>query len=140
MAVTPSELFDLALVRHRQPWNWSLHCASMVLFCLTLLAHSYLLLASSMILFGTGFFSLNLGDPPQNRWFGFVAACVEWEKNWVAAPWNWVKWSRLLFVVCLAGAIAWVLWTRELAGIGLLVGFAALVRVVKENKDNGVDL
>lgn len=138
MTVTPSELFDLALARHRQPWNWSLHFAALVLFCLMLLGHSYLLLASSLILLGTGFFSLNLDEPPKNRWFNFVAAGVIWEKNWVAAPWNWVKWSRLLFVSCISGVSIWALWTCELATLGLLVGFAVLARVVKENMANGI--
>ena len=139
MTVIPSELFDLALVRHRQPWNWSLHCAALVLFCLTLLAHSYLLLAASLILLGTGFLALDLDRPPGNRWFGLVDSMVEWEKNWAAAPWGWYKRARLLFTVCLTVAVIWALWTCELAALGLLMGFAALAWVVRDNRKNNAD-
>lgn len=136
MSVTPSQLFDLALFRHRQPWNWSLHFAALVLFCLTLLGHSYLLLAASLILLGAGFFDLKLGDPPGNLWFGFVKRGVEREKNWASLPWNWAKWLWLLITLCLALAVIWVLWTRELAGLGLLAGFGALAWAAGQNRAN----
>lgn len=139
MAVTPSSLFGLAVSRHRQPWNWSLHCAGLSLFALALFTHGYLVLAASLILLGTGFFELDLGAPPENLWFRFVHRGVEWERNWSAAPWNRGKWWRLLMAVVLAGVTAWALWVRELATLMLLVGFAVLIRVRQRNRDAGID-
>ena len=139
MVVTPSSLFALALARHRLPWNWSLHLAAQVLFGLTLLAHSYLLLAATLILFGTGLLELDLPEPPDHWWFRFVHRGVEWEKNWAAAPWNRVKWTRLLLTVLLCGVAVWALWVRELATLMLLAGFAALVRVMLQNRESGID-
>jgi len=139
MVVTPSSLFALALSRHRLPWNWSLHFGALVLFGLALLAHSYLLLAAACILLGAGFFELALGEPPDNRWFRFARRGVEWEKNWAAAPWNRVKWARLVFAVLLAGAVVWALWARELAALTLLAGFAVLAWVVRQNREKGID-
>jgi hypothetical protein len=139
MIVTPSSLFALAVSRHRQPWNWSLHFAALVLFGLTLFSHSYLMLAASLILLGVGFFELRLDGPPENRWFRFVSRGVEWEKNWSAAPWNRVKWSRLVFTVLVAGVAVWALWVRELAALMLLAGFAVLAWVVRQNRENGID-
>jgi hypothetical protein len=139
MGVTPSSLFALAVIRHRQPWNWSLHCAALVLFCLTLLAHSYLMLAASLILLGVGFFELKLDEPPDNRWFKFARRGVEWEKDWSAAPWNRVKRARLVFALLAAGFAVWALWVRELAGLMLVAGFAVLAWVVRQNRENGID-
>jgi hypothetical protein len=139
MVVTPSSLFALAVSRHRQPWNWSLHLAALILFGLALFAHGYLLLAASLILLGAGFFDLRLDGPPDNRWFRLVRSGVEWEKNWSAAPWNRVKWSRLLFAVLAAGLCVWALWARELAAVMLLAGFAVLAWVVRQNRENGID-
>ncbi|XXJ21286.1 hypothetical protein ACR42D_17460 [Desulfovibrio caledoniensis] len=139
MGVTPSSLFALAVIRHRQPWNWSLHCAALVLFCLTLLAHSYLMLAASLILLGAGFFELKLDEPPGNRWFKFARRGVEWEKDWSAAPWNRVKRVRLVFALLAAGFAVWALWVRELAGLMLVAGFAVLAWVVRQNRENGID-
>lgn len=138
MVVTPSELFNLALSRHRQPWNWTLQFAALGLLCLTLLFHSFLFLAAAVIFFGTGFFQLGLDDPPENGWFRFVAAGVEWEKNWVAAPWNWHKIWRFGFVLLVSAALIWALWVREPAALAIFVGFAVLARVVFENKDGGI--
>jgi hypothetical protein len=139
MVVTPSSLFALAVSRHRQPWNWSLHCAALILFCLALLGHSYLTLAAALILLGVGFFELRLEEPPDNRWFRFERLGVAWEKNWGAAPWNRVKWLRLLLALSLIGFAAWALWVRELAGLMLLAGFAVLAAVVRQNRENGID-
>ncbi|MEZ7196143.1 hypothetical protein [Pseudodesulfovibrio karagichevae] len=125
--------------RHRQPWNWSLHLAALVLFGLALFTHGYLLLAASLILLGAGFFELGLDGPPDNRWFRFVRGGVEWEKNWSAAPWNRVKWSRLAIVVLVGGLSVWALWTQELAAVMLLAGFAVLAWVVRQNRENGID-
>ncbi|WP_238528154.1 hypothetical protein [Pseudodesulfovibrio mercurii] len=125
--------------RHRQPWNWSLHAAALVLFGLALFAHGYLLLAASLILLGAGFFELDLPAPPENWWFGLARRGVEWEKNWSAAPWNRVKWSRLLGALLLAGVLVWGLWVRELAALGLLFGFAVLVWVMRRNREDGID-
>ena len=33
----------------------------------------------------------------------------------------------------------WALWTRELATLGILAGFAYLAKVVRENKANDID-
>ena len=82
--VTPAELFRLALLRHHQPWNWSFQFVALWLFGLTLLLHSYLLLAATFIMLGTGFFQLHLSQNLENRWFSFVERGIEWEKNWIA--------------------------------------------------------
>ncbi len=140
MVVTPSELITLALKRHRMPWNWTLHCAALVAFALTMLFHSYLILATSMIFFGAGFYDLNMPTPPDNRWFQFVHKGVEWEKDWVAYPWSFSKTWRFAFTVVVATIISWALWTREPGTIGLLIGFAYLIKVVRENKKGGIDL
>ena len=138
MSVTPSALFDLAVARHREPWNWTLHASAAGLFCLALLAHSFLLLAASMILGGVGFLRLDLETPPDNLWFRIVASAVTWERNWAAAPWNRGKWSRFLLTCSLTGVAVWALVIRELAVLGLLVCVAALIRVAWENRQNGI--
>lgn len=139
MIVTPSELVGLALARHREPWNWTLHFAALWLLCPALLFHSALFLAAALILSGAGFFRLGLGAPPDNRWFRFVRRCLEWEKNWIAAPWNRHKTGRFVFALAAAVAVVWALWTREPAALALIIGFAVLARVVAENRKNGID-
>lgn len=139
MPVTPSELASLALARHRKPWNWTFQAAALAGLCLTLLFRSYLLLAVSLILFGAGFFPLRLDEPPDNRWFRFVHRFLQWEKNWVAAPWNWHKIWRLGFAASATILIISALWIREPAALGLIVGFVVLARFVAENKADGID-
>jgi len=139
MFVTPAQLFTLALERHRQPWNWTIQFITLWMFGLTLLFHSYLLLVTSFILLGAGFYQLNLPPAPDNFWFSFVEKSVEWEKNWFGAPWNFIKWYRFLFVVAVAGVVIWALWTAELAMLGLVMGFVYLARVMVENKMGGID-
>ena len=139
MIITPAELFTLALKRHQQPWNWSLQFSALWLFGLTLLFHSYLLLAVTFIIVGTGFFQLNLPKNLENRWFSFVEEGIEWEKNWIAAPWNFYKWKRFLFVLFVAGVLVWALWSREYASLLLITGFAYLVKVMVENKSAGIE-
>lgn len=139
MAVTPSQLFALAVSRHREPWNWTFHCAALVLFCLCLLAHSYLFLAASLILLGAGFFRLPLDPPPDNRWFRFTRRFLQWERNWSATPWTGRKIARLAFAVLAAAVTVWALWTREPAALALLAGFLVLSRVVSANREGGID-
>jgi len=139
MTVTPSEIFKLALARHREPWNWTLHLATLFCFALTLLFHSYLILAATTIFFGTGFFRLKLPEPPKNRWFTMVKRAVEWEKNWVAYPWTFRKWWRFLFTLLIVYVTIWALWTREPVTIALLIGFSYLLKVMTENKAKGID-
>lgn len=139
MTITPSEIFSLALKRHRAPWNWTLHFAALFGFGLTLLLHSYLVFAVTMIVFGTGFFELGLPKAPDNRWFGFVTRGVEWEKNWVAAPWGWYKIRRFIYVLLIGLLTIWALWTRDAAVLALLIGFAFLIRIMRENMDVGID-
>nr|WP_319583089.1 hypothetical protein [uncultured Pseudodesulfovibrio sp.] len=102
------------------------------------MSHGYLMLAASLILLGVGFFELKLDEPPDNRWFRFVRRAIDWEKNWGAAPWNRVKWTRLLFALLVAGFTVWALWVRELAGLMLVAGFAVLAWVVRQNRENGI--
>lgn len=139
MVVTPAELAELALKRHREPWNWTIQFAALPLACLTFLTHSYLLAATTLILISAGFLHLKMDEAPDNRWFRFVHAAVEWEKNWIAAPWNWYKGLRFLFFLLVSALTIWALWTHELATLGLLLGFAVLVRVVRENKQDGIE-
>ena len=139
MAVTPSELFDLALRRHRQPWGFTVHLAGLAGLGLTLLLHSALMLAASIVLLGVGFF--RWPDPPHadNRWFKFVHRAVEWEKDWIAYPWTWRKWMWfLLFLGCALFTI-WALWVQDPASLGLIAGFAYLAKVVRENREGGID-
>lgn len=140
MVVTPSEILALALERHRRPWNWTLHCIGLLGLAVTMLLHSYLMLATSLILLGAGFFDFDLPEPRRNRWFAWVREAVEWEKDWVAYPWTFRKTWRFFFAILVAGITIWALWTREASVIGLLIGFAYLTRVVRENRDSGIDL
>ncbi|MGE4193973.1 MAG: hypothetical protein AB7E51_11345 [Pseudodesulfovibrio sp.] len=139
MIVTPSSLFELAVRRHRQPWNWSLHCAALALFCCALLWRSYLALSAGAVLFGAGFFELNLGELPAGRWSGLVRRGVEWEKNWSAVPWTWLKWARLGFSLLVGAVLVWALWESELATLMLLACFAVLWRIRRENRESGID-
>lgn len=137
--MTPSEIFALALKRHRKPWNWTLHFVGLIGFGLTLLLHSYLMFATSLILFGAGSFDLQLPVTSDNRWLRFVAKAIEWEKDWVAAPWNWYKTRRFLFVLAVVFVSIWALWTRDGVVLCLLVAFAYLLKVMKENIAGGID-
>lgn len=139
MTVTPSELFDLALSRHRQPWGWTVHLAGLAGLGLAMLLHSGLTLAAAIILLGSGFF--HWPDPPNQdtRWFRFVHQAVEWEKDWVAYPWTWRKWMWFLFSLGCTLYICWALWVREAASLALLAGFVVLARVIHENRENGID-
>lgn len=139
MALTPTDILSLALTRHRLPWNWTAHFAALGVFAFTLLLHSYILLAVTLACFGAGFFELGLPDMKEGRWKRFVTRMVEWEKNWIAAPWNRGKWWRFLFVLMVAAVTVWALWTGNPPLLALLVAFAYLARVVKENKEAGVD-
>ncbi|MEF2232381.1 MAG: hypothetical protein V3571_15720 [Pseudodesulfovibrio sp.] len=139
MTVTPARLLDLALARHRSPWNWTVHCAAAVVLVLALPLHSALALSAGLVLFGAGFFRWPEPLRQGTRWLQFAHRAVEWEKDWIAAPWNRYKWSRFLGFLLVAGVAAWALWTREPATLALLGGFAYLARVVRENRDGGID-
>lgn len=138
MLPSPKHIFSLALERHRQPWNWTFQFASLWLFGLALLFHSYLTLAASFILLGTGFFHIHV-PVPDNRWFAFVVRSVEWEKNWIGAPWNWYKLWRLIASLLIGGITVWALWTRALAALMLIIALAYLWQVMIENKDAGIE-
>ncbi len=138
MPVTPAQLLSLAIARHHQPWNWSLHFAALLLLCLALLFHGYLLLAAAMILFGAGFFPLNLSTPKKNRWFAFVQRRIEAQKDWTAQPWTGPKVLRLTILCMVLLYAAWALWVREWASLGLLLGFAALYPLIAENRAGGI--
>ncbi|MUM77686.1 hypothetical protein GKC30_08575 [Pseudodesulfovibrio sp. F-1] len=139
MTVTPSELFALALSRHRQPWNFTVQLAALALFGLALLLHSFLVFAAGLILFGFGFFELPLPEMSDGRWRRVVQASVEWEKNWSVLPWTFAKWAGLCFVLLACCLLVWALWTRDLAVLALFVAFGYLARVVAENRAGGID-
>jgi len=139
MPVTPSEILTLAIQRHRQPWNWTLHFCGLAGFALSLMLHSYLLFAASLIIFGAGFFELGLPPVKENRWLRFVHEAVEWEKNWIAAPWNWQKIWRFGVFLMFAVLFIWACWEQEPVAIALFSGFAYLAKVVRENKEGGID-
>ncbi|MGL1863298.1 MAG: hypothetical protein OCC46_12305 [Pseudodesulfovibrio sp.] len=140
MFTTPTEIIKLALKRHREPWNWTLQCAALVGLGATMLTQSYLMLAFTLILFGVGFFALNMPEMQDNPWLRFVKRMVEWEKNWIAYPWTFHKCWRLAVTVLVACVVIWAFWTREAAVIGLLIGFVYLIKVVRSNKENEIDL
>ncbi|MFH1912945.1 MAG: hypothetical protein ABIK45_01545 [Pseudomonadota bacterium] len=139
MIVTPSQLFALALSRHRQPWNFTVQLAALACFGLALLLHSFLLFATGLILLGFGFYELALPEMPEGRWRRLVRAVVEWEKNWSVLPWTFGKLARFGFVLLLICVLIWALWTRDLAVLALFVAFAYLARVVAENRAGGID-
>lgn len=139
MTLTPKGLYQLAVTRHQQPWNWTFHFTALLCFALSLLTHSYLLFAACVILFGTGFFELSLSYFPRHRWWDFVYSGTEWEKNWIAAPWNARKWLRTAFVLLIVFWLIWSLWTREIISISLLIGFAVLLKISHDNKASGID-
>ena len=139
MVVTPSELLSLALARHREPWNWTLQSAALACLCPALYFHSPLFLSATLVLFGVGFLRLEMGQPPANRWFRFVDRALVWERNWLAAPWNWPKTWRFCFVILAITAVGWALWASDLAALALAAGFGVLARVAAENKENGID-
>lgn len=138
MAVTPSDIFDLAIKRHREPWNWTLHFVGLCGFGMTMLTHSFLFFAASLIVFGAGFFELGLPPVKEGRWLRFARACIEWEKNWVATPWNWHKTWRFVVVMGVAAVAVWALWTRDMGLLLLFLGFGYLIRVMMDNRDGGV--
>ncbi|WP_247648428.1 hypothetical protein [Pseudodesulfovibrio sp. zrk46] len=139
MTVTPSELFQLALKRHQEPWNWTLHFIGVVGFAITLFAHSYLMFAASLIIFGAGFFDLKMPKPVKNSWFALVAGAVEWEKDWLSTPWNWYKIWRFGFVMTVLAITIWALVTRDGAVLCAIVGFAYLIKIMRENIDAGIE-
>jgi hypothetical protein len=139
MAVTPSDILDLALARHRRPWNFTAHFVALAFFALALLLHSFLLFAASLIFFGAGFFELSLSAMPEGRWLRFVRGMIEWERNWSVLPWTAGKWARTGFVALLVCVLVWALWTVDLVVLALFCGFGYLARVVAENRAGGID-
>lgn len=138
MVATPSDIRKLAIERHQSTWNWTMHFAAVIGFGLTLLFHSYILLACSTVLFGAGFFKPGLPVLRETRWTRFVARAVEWEKNWIAAPWNSYKIWRFTVVLLLATIAIWALWTGDAVVLALFVGFGFLVHVVRDNMAGGI--
>lgn len=139
MAVTPSEILALAFERHRLPWNWTLHFAGLAGLALTLLLHSYLMFAATLIVMGAGFFELNLPPMKNGPWHRFVVAGVDWERNWLAAPWNWRKTWRFAVFLLVAAIIIVSLWAQEPVAVALIIAFAYLAKVVRENIEGGID-
>lgn len=76
---------------------------------------------------------------PDNRWLAFVKRGITWEKNWIAAPWNWPKWWRFTFFLFIAAVFVWALWVLELAALMLLGTLAYLWTVMLENKAAGIE-
>jgi hypothetical protein len=139
MTLTPSDIFVLALRRHRTPWNFTVQAAAMGCFVLTLLLHSFLLLATSLIFFGAGFFELPLPEMGDGRWRRFVMAMIEWEKNWSSLPWTFRKWARFICVLILACVLLWALWAVDILVLCLFAAFGYLAHIVAENRDAGID-
>ncbi|WP_147820001.1 hypothetical protein [Salidesulfovibrio onnuriiensis] len=137
--LTPRDLLDLAVSRHRQPWNFTAHCCGLCLMGLALLLHSGLCVAAGLILLGTGLLILPLPPMPPGRWRRSVDRLIAAEVQWINTPMNGKKLFRTLVWAVILGFTVWTLWARELLSLTLLAAMLAVYRAYLYNKTTGID-
>lgn len=137
--ITPRELLDLAISRHRQPWNFTVQAAGLPFLILALLLHSGLFASMALILFGAGFLSLPMPAMPPGRWRRTVDRWIGAEVNWLNTPMTGKKLLGFFVFLLVAGFSIWALWTNELVSLTFLAGMLAVYRAYLYNKTTGID-
>lgn len=137
--LTPRELMDLALSRHRQPWNFTVQTCGLCCLATALLLHNGLLTATALVLFGVGFLVLPLPPMPPGVWRRSIDRFIAAEVRWLNTPMSWQKllkggiWTLILITTI------WALWVRELLLLTFLVAMWAVYRAYLYNKTTGID-
>lgn len=136
---TPRELLDLALSRHRQPWNFTVQACALPCFVLALLLHSAVFASMSIILVGAGFFALPMPAMQPGPWRRTVDRCIAAEVMWLNTPMNWIKLLKTVMWSAILAFAVWALWVGEMLSLGLLVCMGAVYKAYLYNKTTGID-
>lgn len=131
-----------AISRHCAPWNWSLHVSGLAILAVGLWNHSPALLFLSAAALAGGFFKIPLPPMKNCGLSGFedwTAGIIKSEKNWLESPMSWKKGRQATIIAIAIVLSVWALWSREMAALALLAGFAVLATVLMENKKKGID-
>ncbi len=137
--ITPRDLLDLALVRHRQPWNMSFQLAGCAFLVPALLLHSAILVSLGLILVGVGFMNLRLAPMRPGRWHRVLDSVVAAEVRWLNTPMNARKFFRTVVVLGLFTVAVWALWAGDMAMLSLLVAMWAVYLAYRYNRTTGID-
>lgn len=137
--ITPRELMDLALARHRQPWNMTLQLAGCALLAFALLLHGALVASMGLVLVAAGFMNLRLAPMRPGRWRTFLDRVLAAEVGWLNSPMGWRKLLRSIIALVIGAVTVWALWTRDVAMLGMLVCLWALYLAYRYNRTTGID-
>ncbi|KAB1441703.1 hypothetical protein [Pseudodesulfovibrio senegalensis] len=137
--ITPRELMDLALARHRQPWNMTLQLGGCALLALALLLHGALVASMGLVLVGVGFMNLRLAPMRPGRWHTFLDRVLAAEVGWLNAPMGWRKLLRTAVLLGIVSVTFWALWMRDIAVLGMLVCMWAVYLAYRYNRTTGID-
>lgn len=137
--LSPQDLMDIALRRHRQPWNMTFQIIGMA-FCIpALLFHSSICFSIALIFMGLGFMKLRLAPMPYGRWRNMLDHIVAAEVRWLNTPKTIGTWLRTVFILALLIFIMWALWVQDIATISLIIAVWAVYLAYCYNKTTGID-
>jgi hypothetical protein len=129
-------------LRRREPWNWLLQNASLLLLAPGLLFHNAALMALAMLGLVAG--CLRLPLPPMQftdfrRILPWIETRIGREAAWLARPADRrKKWGTAL--ICLGLPLTgWLLWRQDVGPIGIALAAWYLLGVRRRNIADGID-
>jgi hypothetical protein len=129
-------------LRRREPWNWLIQTCGAALLPLGLLTHSASLLVLSLLCMGAGCLALPL--PPMQhtelkRLLPRLERLIGLECAWLAKEMDAKKKRQIIFLALGAPITAWLLWSQDLGPIGLALVILYLLRVRRQNMEQGIE-
>jgi len=129
-------------LRRREPWNWLVQNASLVLLPPGLLFHSAALIVLSLLGLGAGLLRLPL--PPMQhtelrRILPLIERCIGREAAWLARPLDRPKKRQLRIMAVCVPLSALFLWWQDLGPIGLGIALWGLLHVRRKNMEQGIE-
>jgi len=129
-------------LRRREPWNWLVQTASLLLLPPGLVFHSPALIALSLLGLAAGCFALPL--PPMQhtelrRLLPAMEMLIGMESAWLAKPMDRRKKWQTWLLCAGAPAALLLLWLQDLGPIGLTIAVLYLLHVRRKNIEQGID-
>lgn len=131
---TPQQLWQLALKRRRNPWNWLVQLTGVLLLCVSLTFAYWPFFVFGAVFVGVSFLEIPLA--PAKGWVRDLAA--EGMQNEDALL-GWMRGSRRRKMIVwgiVAGALL-IFWAGDAMLWSLLAAVVSLICVVLHNKRNG---
>jgi hypothetical protein len=129
-------------LRRREPWNWLVQSACLLLLPPGLLFHSPALVVLALL--GTAAGWLKLPLPPMEhtefrRILPWLERLIGLESAWLAKPLDRAK-KRQLWIAGVGAPVGLLLlWLQDLGPIGVAIAVFALLHVRRKNIEQGID-